>query len=408
MSGRALKGRIGGFTLIEVMVGLVIGLIAILVIGQVTAVFEGQKRTSTGGSDAQTNGMIALATLSNEVTMAGTGLITPALGGEPGKLMCPLGTNIYYGGVVSQPSDSYKGLLAPVRIVDGGAGSDSVTIVRSDAEFGHLAMHVRQFDSVAAPPAVVVDAWPDSAASPTPGQVFIIGKADGSKVCTMFQVTAATNVFAGVPAWRLNFANSGTYPYNPAGTAVFSSFPGYGDGDLVVNMGNSTPYNATTKEGNLSVDRSGFVFRRYDVQCGKMVAVDPSQTAGPYNCTNTSPLIDEIVDLQAQYGIAAAPAGVGLAGGQDVLEWRDAKGTWATTALTAVNIARIKAIRIAVVARSPQYEKPSDYVSPASIPLWTATGVADPAPVFTVPDTHYRYKVFTTIVPIKYVIWGNL
>jgi type IV pilus assembly protein PilW len=401
MNGRVLTRRIGGFSLIEVLVGLVIGLIAILVIGQVTAMFEGKKRTSTGGSDAQTNGMIALTTLSNEMTMAGTGLMTPALRGDAGKLMCPLGTNIYYGGVVSQPSDAYHGILAPVRLVDGGTGPDSVTIVRSDAEFGHLAMHVREFDAAAAPPAVLVDAWPDSATLPTPGQVFIIGKTDGSKVCTMFQVTAATNIAAGNPKWSLKFANSGAYPYNPTSTGVFSSFPGYGDGDIVVNMGNSTPYNATTKEGNLSVDRSGFVYRRYDVQCGKMAAVDPSQTAGPYDCTNTSPLVDEIVDLQAQYGIAAA-------GLQDVAEWRDAKGSWAATALTAAGVARIKAIRVAVVSRSPQFEKPGDYVSPPSIPLWTAVGAGDPAPVFTVPDTHYRYKVFTTIVPIKHAIWGNL
>ena len=37
-----------GFSLVELMVGLVIGLMATLVIMQVFSTFEGQKRTTTG------------------------------------------------------------------------------------------------------------------------------------------------------------------------------------------------------------------------------------------------------------------------------------------------------------------------------------------------------------------------
>ena len=46
-----------GFTLVELMVGVLIGLIGTVVIFQVFAVSEGQKRTTTGGSDAQQNGV---------------------------------------------------------------------------------------------------------------------------------------------------------------------------------------------------------------------------------------------------------------------------------------------------------------------------------------------------------------
>jgi type IV pilus assembly protein PilW len=406
-----MKIETSGFGLIEILVGLVIGLITIMVIGQVTAVFEGQKRSSTGGSDAQTNGMLALSAIAHDMTMAGNGLVVPSLGGATGNLLCPLGTNIYYGGTVrSQPSDAYGGLVAPVRILDGGAGPDSIIVMRSDAEFGHLTMPVRSFNAGASPPALTVDAWPDSATSPTPGQVFLLGKTDGSKVCTLYQVSNATQPIAGAAGWSIEFSSGAGYPYSAPNTAVFPGFPasGYGDGDVIINLGSSVNYNAATKEGNLTVNRAGFVFRQYGVQCGKLAAVDPSQVVGPYDCTNTSPQVDEIVDLEAQYGIAAA-------GTQNVVEWRDANGTWAPTALTAANIARIKAIRIAVVSRSPQYEKvdptlypPTGYVSPATITLWTAFPGSDPAPVFVVPDRQYRYKVFTTVVPIKDVVWGQL
>ena len=44
-----------GFGLIEIMVGILIGLLMVLIIYQVYEVSEGQKRTITAGSDAQQN-----------------------------------------------------------------------------------------------------------------------------------------------------------------------------------------------------------------------------------------------------------------------------------------------------------------------------------------------------------------
>ena len=49
-----------GFTLVEIMVGLAIGMLATVIIMQVFSVFEAQKRTTTGTADAQTNGGIAI------------------------------------------------------------------------------------------------------------------------------------------------------------------------------------------------------------------------------------------------------------------------------------------------------------------------------------------------------------
>ena len=66
-----------GFSLIEIMVGVVIGMIAVLVIYQVFAAAEGIKRNTTSAGDAQQNGLLAsfmlgveLANASNGVAMA--------------------------------------------------------------------------------------------------------------------------------------------------------------------------------------------------------------------------------------------------------------------------------------------------------------------------------------------------
>ena len=55
-----LPRRARGFSLIDVMVGIVIALIAVLVIYQVFDVAEGIKRNATGAGDAQQNGMLTV------------------------------------------------------------------------------------------------------------------------------------------------------------------------------------------------------------------------------------------------------------------------------------------------------------------------------------------------------------
>jgi type IV pilus assembly protein PilW len=64
-----------GFTLIELMVGMAIGLLATIIIMQVMSLFEAQRRTTTGSADAQTNGGIALYSIAREVQMAAYGLL---------------------------------------------------------------------------------------------------------------------------------------------------------------------------------------------------------------------------------------------------------------------------------------------------------------------------------------------
>lgn len=72
-----------GFSLIEIMIGMVIGMIGIIVIMQVTSVFEKQKRTTTSGDDAQNGGAIALYGMQKEISQAGWGITHKYLNGRP-------------------------------------------------------------------------------------------------------------------------------------------------------------------------------------------------------------------------------------------------------------------------------------------------------------------------------------
>src|SRR5579862_4726611 len=63
-----------GFSLIDVMVGLVIGLIAILVVYQVFAASEGIKRNTTSVGDAQQNGLLSSFMMSVEIANAASAM----------------------------------------------------------------------------------------------------------------------------------------------------------------------------------------------------------------------------------------------------------------------------------------------------------------------------------------------
>lgn len=356
-----------GVTLVELMVALVIGSVAVLVIQQVMAVFEGQRRTSTGGSDAQVNGAVALFSIEREIRQAGYGLF-----GGSGSL-CPLGINIYYNGTTV----SNGGTLRPVVILDGGAGPDAIEFLRSDTDFAAIPTSIiKNMPNVSS----VITA--DSNGGLAVNQMFLVVGKEGGKVCTLMQMSQDPQKTGN--GWDLQH-NSGQYLYNPPTPAsAFTVAPKYEIGDAVVNMGN-------------------FVHGRYQVLCDRLTEVNPTRTAAPYTCANTTPLVDEIVDLQAQYGIAAA-------GTMQISQWCNATassacGDWSNPG--AADVSRIRAVRIAVVARSVQYEK--EQVSPASLALWAAGDPGDPPPSRTLTDAerHYRYKVFTTIVPIRNVIWGG-
>src|SRR5688572_32257852 len=60
-----------GFGIVEIMVGVVIGLLALLIIYRALALSEGYRRTTTAGGDAQSTGMISSYVLAQDLGNAG-------------------------------------------------------------------------------------------------------------------------------------------------------------------------------------------------------------------------------------------------------------------------------------------------------------------------------------------------
>lgn len=371
---RHIFPRQQGLSLVEMMVGLVIGLITVMVIGQVAAEFEGQKRTSTGGGDAQSNGAAALFILERDIRMAGYGLMTSSSG-----QMCPLGINIYFNGtVVSDPgaNPADGGILAPVRIIDGGSDNpDTIVMARGDAPMGIM-------------PTTIIRDMPNSSseirvnwgAGLKSGELFLVGARNGGKICTLMQMSQDPQPVQNGAEFNMQH-NSGQFPYNPPNpNNEFTNAPTYEIGDILINL-------------------SALNHQRYSVLCNQLTLVDPTTTAAPYTCTNTLPLVDQIVNVQARYGVAPV-------GSLTVNDWVEPTGTWAAGTLTAEQVGRILAVRVAVLARSPQMEKEEVEASctggSGTITLWTG----GPTVALSGDACKYRYKVFETVVPIRNSIWG--
>jgi type IV pilus assembly protein PilW len=106
------------------------------------------------------------------------------------------------------------------------------------------------------------------------------------------------------------------------------------------------------------------------------------------------------VDLQAQYGIS--PAG----NNPTVNQWVDATSASGWDVPTLANQQRIKAVRIAIVARGA---REGSSVAPASVTLWqndpndASLGVTSRN--FDAAEQRFRYQVLTVVVPLINTIW---
>lgn len=340
-----------GFSLVELLVGLVIGLLATLVIMQVFAAFEGQKRSTSSGADAQTNGSIALHSIQRGIQNAGFGVPMPNADSDFTALRCLVSPTVDHDGNAATPNIG----LFPIVINDGV--SDVVTVRYSTTAMGAI-------------PVKIVDAANATAA---------VGLAvDNNLGCKDNDVVLI---------------------YQDPSCVMTTIADANGNPDTFVNirLAAATPLGAPIANGAKLACMGRWQEFRYEVLNNELML-------------NNEPIVSEIVNMQAQYGLSAtANSGV-------VTSWVDATGAWAAPATSERN--RIKAVRIVVVARNNLLEK--EVVSTACTTTkgtanngpcaWDDTSF-DAAPAIDLSANanwqNYRYKTFETIIPLRNMIWSK-
>jgi type IV pilus assembly protein PilW len=324
--------------------------------------FEGQKRTSTGGNDAQTNGAVALYLLEQEVRMAGYGLFGPE------GAFCRKGINIYKDNGAQGEVTMNAASLVPARIVDGGSSADSIVVMRSRGTGDALPLAIKK---TMPNPSSIVTVGSDGGLKV--GDLFIVGAREGNKVCTLMQLSQPPQgTHKDDELVNLNHNSGNGSPYNPSNIdQAFTNTEAYVAEDIVFRVGDRGPG------------------RRFSVRCDHLVESSPVDVGdNAVTCVNSTPMVAQVVDLQAQYGV--------VNGG--VLSWENATG--ALAALDDDEVDRIRAIRVGVVVRHPQYEKAALPAPP--VPAWMgeATNNAIAA------NANYRHRVFETVIPLRNVIWA--
>lgn len=364
-----------GFTLIELLIGVALSLIGLAAVGQIMLTFNQQRATITHTQSTQNNGVMALYRLEKDIAQAGYGMMNLQncdrihyVSGGVGNYESPYGTT-------DLPGSSNVALTTlPVRIIDGGvdAGGD----LRSDT------IEVQYGSSTSGAPAIPITAAQAGGYSSSYSTASSLGLVSGDlfvanvdNLCTLAAVTNTNPVVTPIEHAVGDPYNTATAPGGSGWNTVVAGSLVAANPPFIANLG-------------------AFVSRRYTVAgSGATSALNVAEL--PAFAANT--LVDDIVLVKAQYGLAAD------ANGQTVTGW--ASGT---TAITNVNTARVIAVRVGVVARSPIYEK-NDVNAPTTLtvlPAISSGGATIGLPVtWDVPDTHYRYRAFSVIIPLKNVIW---
>lgn len=354
-----------GFGLVEIMIAMLIGMVGMLAIMQAFAVNERYKENTVGASSAQTNGSISLFTIERDIRMAGYGISNSA------AFNCNT-IRYHYNGRYSSPPGGGTGAplpsltMAPVVITQGvGTAPDSIMVMSSGSAYRFAPATLTQNMTSAS---VAIDV--DDVTGFAQGDLVV---ATSGTTCAMMQLSQIQS--AGL---KLEHTSGSSTLFNPDSGS--NTLPAFAAGSQLFNLGQPQ-------------------IRTYEVTNNSLTVTEwmLSLVAGT---SAANVLVNEVVDLQAEYGVDDGSNG-GTAN-DGILD-----GFTTTTPSTAAGWGQVLAVRLAVLTRGG-YERPDAggacTTTPASRPpTWAAGNLNVPGGL----PSCYRYRVFETVVPLRNMIWRD-
>lgn len=377
-----------GFSLVEVMVAMVIGMIATIVVMQVFFGSEARGRTAGGNADAQSNGVMAFYQMQSHIQKAGYGLDslglfnclatwTPASGAAIDK-------SVYLAPVSVNPQGK-KGAVTSLLLPAGDPNTDTLLVIYGNSngqpqgnkiiDSAGLSYTVQLPGSFAVNDRVILvkDTGPDNC---------------GGAAYTIDRVT-------GVDATSITLATGGT------GVAIFNL--GKGPNGANAAISNSNPANGPTV--------LAYAVRNGSLTVCDFTVHDCSLDANKNSNAVWAPIASHIVSMRAAY-------------------WKDTSAAWDGTASAsnqthpadACSWVKVKAVSLVLVVQNPERDaavvtrttKNGVSAAEANAPVWDHDGVA---PLVSNtgalgPDAqadedwkHYRYKTFQSLIPLRNVAW---
>lgn len=399
MTARYARRASGGFSVVELMVSIVIGMLALLFATRMTITSENARQASLGGSDSMQNGMQALASIAREAGQAGWGLNDPLIAGcdtvfsDTSGFVLPTALR---GTATVSPLAS--AIITQGAVNGSGTDPDQLTLMSGSSMSGTGTL--RLTNDYSSGTSIAVDRVPYGFARND--VIVVVPETVGSSKCALAQISADPSSQAAPPNVQTLTIASGTgWRYNSGSLGV-----AFKNGlARLFNLGPA---------GTLS-------FHTWSVNKGflQLRATDLTGTS-----STAKTVIDNVVTLKAQYGFdTRTGAAFTPQSGMRVNVWSgamiDADGDG--TIGGAGDYQHVSALRVAVVARSRNPEKPN-----ATTGLCSATTVlpqvfatAEPTGVAAVPLSVnvavtgagidwkcYRYRVFESIIPIRNAGWS--
>lgn len=391
---RARRQR--GFSLVELMVSVVIGLLALVFATRLMLGGEQSKQGSLGGSDAMQNGMLALFSISNDLSQSGYGLNDPIIAG----------CNTIFSDTDGYQLDTATRGVATIRpmgaviINNVAGGSDRISVYSGSSLTGTGTLGITEYAGAGI---INVDRVPYGFSQ---GDVVLAAPDDpaGGGDCAIAQVT--TDPLTLLPPPSQQFINIGGAGGRFSGGTLGAPFAS--SKSRLFNLGPAA---------NLS-------FHTWSVSDGFLQLRATDLTGASANPTT---VIDNVVALKAQYGFDMRAEVIFNDDRDGVQQTGLVISRWSSSMMDADNDAvsgdpddyqRMAAVRIAVVSRSPSPEKPVGGICSATTAAITVFSTAEPSGVAAVPVTVnlavtgdtvdwrcYRYRVFETIVPLRNVGW---
>jgi len=357
-----------GFGLVEVMVSLAIGMIAVVIMLQVFALSEQRKRTTTGGGDAQSTAAIALNQLQSDVGQAGYGISAVGLFNCNVKWKLPSGTSIATAIPLAPVTVNPATSIVPA----GDANTDTLLVIYGNTngqpQGNPINAQAGTVNTVQMPSSFAIGDRVIAAPAACAANL-IIDKITATAATTVTVATGAT----------------GSTLYNLGQTPSVLAY--------AIRGGNLTVCDYQANDCGLATNTS-------DSSIWAPIANNVVSMRAVY-WRDTSAPMDAIPDVHDQ-----------------------------STPTTACGWARLSAIGLVLVARSSQYEKgyknaaegivtttASNIGSPVNAPTWSENATAPivgttSSPGNLGPDAqadepwkHYRYRTFETVIPIRNVGW---
>lgn len=401
-----------GFSLIEILVGLAVGLLAVIVIMQAFSVNEGFKRSTAGSGEAQTNGLIGLFAIERELRMAGYGFASS------------LGLGCRTRGYTStRLPPEYDIHLAPAQIHPGAGNAPDMLSVN----YGNSPTFVSAVEMFAGGNFAPGGNFRVKNRAGVEVGDFMVATQAGAPFCTLLTVSAlpfASTCNAGTTTDTIEVCG-GVCKTDPDGANRCYNSPGGVAGQPTYTFNNL--FTANTNFFDLGPEPT---FNVYAIRNGGLAVcnmrLNDCASAAAANWTTVA---EGIVSMRLQYGLNRDGDPAGIVDGFSVNLCRDTSGDAScdedyvaaddnndgivdryTPALPAgADWARVQAVRIALLARSQHMEKPDATGNCAATTASTAVNLTYFGNLrFTPPEglpSCFRYRVFETVIPVRNLIW---